>query len=120
MGEVVAACLLLLWGAATALFSLGYEPTLAGKISYYLWVIQGVFCSFSGALALLRLRSATRILLLLSAACLIALSGFGLWFAVKSPENAHLTLILSGALLFFALGYFLLGRWLGQQEDSEE
>ena len=122
VGELVAAWLLLLWGAGTAIFfsQLGYEPNLTGTISHLLWVLQGTFCGLAGLLALLSLRSATRASLFLGATCLLCLIGFGLWLAIKSPQTAVLNLTLSGALLLIALGYFFLGRWLGQQEDSEE
>lgn len=121
MGELVVATLAVLWGVTTAIFfyQLMHEPTLVGAIGNALWIFQGVFCGLGGLLSLLRLRAAARIALSLAALCLIGLIGVALWIASTQLPTVTLNLVLSGALLILAWGYFFLGRWLGQQEDRD-
>ncbi|WP_394795663.1 hypothetical protein [Armatimonas sp.] len=121
VGELVMATLAVLWGVTTAIFfyQLMHEPTLIGAIGYALWIFQGMLCGLGGLLSLLRLRAAARIALSLAALCLIGLIGVALWIASTQPPTVTLNLIISGALLILALVYFFLGRWLGQQEDSD-
>ncbi|WP_395088402.1 hypothetical protein [Armatimonas sp.] len=119
--ELVVATLALLWGVTTAVFfyQLNHEPTLIGAIGNALWIFQGVFCGLGGLLSLLRLRAAARLALSLAALCLIGLIGIALWIAFTQPPTITVNLILSGVVLILALGCFFLGRWLGQQEDSD-
>ncbi|WP_395140634.1 hypothetical protein [Armatimonas sp.] len=121
VGELVVATLALLWGVTTAVFfyQLNHEPTPIGAIGNALWIFQGVLCGLGGLLSLLRLRTAACIALSLAALCLIGLIGVALWIASTQPPTVTLSLIISGALLILALVYFFLGRWLGQQEDSD-
>lgn len=85
-------------------------------------LLHGLFCLAGSLLSLARLRRWARFLLSLAGCMLCVLSGVIAWLWVIEGENrtlVPLVLGLVGGLTIFALGFALLGRWLGMQEDSE-
>ncbi len=115
VGELVAAWLLLLWGAGTLwlFFSSGISPLFLK----YLVNAHSLFCLLGGLVSLARQRRLAQLLVSLAALVLLGISGCFLYYS-QSDYGMGLPWIAS--FLIAALGFFWLGRFLGQQEDSQD
>jgi hypothetical protein len=117
--EWVVAWIVCVWGGSILLGVATWNDYLALKFPL---LLHGLFCLAGSLLSLARLRNVARFLLSLAGCMLCVLGGVIAWAWVIEGENRPLVpfvLGLVGGLTIFALGFALLGRWLGMQEDSE-
>ena len=125
VGELLAAWLLLIWGITIVWIDFpksGWVAPLSLKTVTRLIFIQGICCLLSGLLTLMQIRKGAQWLLNLTALCFLGISGVFVWIVWE--QNIHplpySLFALVGVGLLIALGFFFLGRWLGQQEDTDD
>ncbi len=120
VGELVAACLLVLWGAGTlwlfSYFLRGMRPLFLG----YLVNAHSLFCLLGGLVSLAQQRRLAQLLISLAAVILLGISGHFIYFLQSNSSDLAATLPWIASFLLASLGFFWLGRFLGQQEDLEE
>jgi drug/metabolite transporter superfamily protein YnfA len=120
-GELVAAWLVLAWGAITALYFFPVnrlETDLESRVLMILFISQGITCFLGGLAALLRLRKGTQVLLTLVGLCFLSVTGIFLGFSKKYGGFApYLVPLVISALI--GLVFLALGRWFGRLEDTD-
>ena len=128
--EMLAACLLVLWGTGTAclvgswlleVVRGNHLPTSARDLPMVLFLgtFQGVFCAVGGLGTLLKNRVLAKLLLMTAALCCLGLAGFACIEGFFIFDK-FLWCLISLSFLSIATLLFSLGRWLGHQEDIEE
>ena len=124
LSKILASTSIFLWGI---LSTMSIIPIVKSSKNYYfedylgavLLVLQGIFCVFGGAFALLKYSLATRLCLYGVSFCFVAL-GFAIAFSQRhagNPALIPLMLGISAGIFFIGLGFIFVGRWLGYQED---
>lgn len=121
VGELVAAWLVLAWGALTAVYFFPASRTemdLESRVLTLLSIGQGLACFLGGVAALLRLRKGTQVLLTLAGLCFLTMIGIYLWFSKKYGGPAPYLVPLAITSLI-GLVFLALGRWFGRLEDAD-
>lgn len=125
VGELVAAWLLIFCGVVivwTDFPKSGWVAPLALKTLTRLIFVEGVCSILSGLLILARSRKGAQWLLGLIALCFLGMPGVVVWIVweMNAHQLPYSLFAVVGAGLLIAFGFFLLGRWIGRQEDSKE
>jgi hypothetical protein len=108
-----------IWGGSVALGVFTFHLVLGLRVPL---LMHGLFCLIGGILSLARLRRGAGMLVALASFMFCILAGlFVAAWATNGQDRSLLPLVLGivGGLTVFALGFRLLGRWLGMQEDSD-
>ena len=121
VGELLTAWLVLLWGLGLGGFYLPFALMRFNKehflISDVLFLLQAALCIVSGLCAFLRLRLLAKYGLIVAALCFLGLAVVTVWSTKGVSDVEELLWIVAFVILATLL--FFLGRWLGQQGESE-
>ncbi len=119
VGELLTAWLILVWGVVSGGTSLpfalitfreGLAPLpLLPLLTNLLILLQTVLCIVSGLCMLLRLRLVAK----------YGLMGIALCFLSMGAITVTWVLLWTAICVVVAVLFFFLGRWIGQQEESE-
>ena len=127
VGELLAAWLVLIWGVGSGGLYLPYALQNFGEKHFpiplpilifdALILLQAALCALSGLCVLLRLRRIAKFGLMAVALCFLGMGALTVW--LTEGISGVWDLLWPVVSVIVAGFLFLLGRWLGQQGESE-